>query len=57
MKYATALYDFDVAMEVEMKRFDNKVVPSVLRYNGNWDLPFKKREHGMFTATLYDFKR
>jgi len=57
MKYATALYDFDVAMEVEMKRFDNKVVPSVLRYNGNWDLPFRKREHGMFTATLYDFKR
>ena len=57
MKYATVFYDFDVMMEVGMKRFENRVVPAVLRYNGNWDLPFKARERGIFTATLYDFMR
>jgi len=26
-----------------------------MRYNGNWDVIFKKRENGIFTATLFDF--
>jgi hypothetical protein len=26
-----------------------------LRYTGNWDVVFKKRESGVFTATLFDF--
>ncbi len=55
MTYGTALYDFDVMMEVQMQRLGNRVVPSLLRYNGNWDIPFKKRERGVFTATLFDF--
>jgi len=55
MTYGTALYDFDVMMEVQMKRIGKRVVPSLLRYNGNWDVPFKKRERGVFTATLFDF--
>jgi hypothetical protein len=55
MKYSTPFYDFDVIMEVKMQRLGNRVVPSLLRYNGNWDVPFKKRERGIFTATLYDF--
>jgi hypothetical protein len=55
MTYGTALYDFDVIMEVQMSRLGNRVVPSLLRYNGNWDMPFKKRERGVFTATLFDF--
>jgi hypothetical protein len=57
MKYGTPFYDFDVIMEVKMQRFGNRVVPSLLRYNGNWDVPFKKRERGIFTAILYDFSR
>jgi hypothetical protein len=32
------------------------LVPSMLRYNGNWKAVFKKRERGVFTATLFDFK-
>jgi len=27
----------------------------VMRYNGDWDVIFKKREKGIFTATLFDF--
>jgi len=29
----------------------------LIRYNGNWHVAFKKREHGVFTATLFDYKR
>jgi len=57
MTYSTAIYDFDVRMEVQMRRFGNIVIPSLLRYNGNWDVPFKQRERGIFTATLFDFSR
>jgi hypothetical protein len=55
LKYATALYDFDVMMEVQMQRLGKRTIPAVLRYHGNWDVPFKKRERGLFTATLFDF--
>jgi hypothetical protein len=28
----------------------------LIRYNGNWKAIFKKRERGVFTATLFDFE-
>ncbi len=56
LSYDTPFYDFNVHMEVEMTRFGDLLVPQVLRYNGNWKVAFKKREIGMFTATLFDFK-
>ena len=57
LSYNTGVYDFDVHMEVVMTRFDELLVPQVLRYRGNWDVAFKKRERGVFTATLFDFNR
>jgi hypothetical protein len=56
MSYDTGVYDFDVHMEVQMTKFGNLLVPKLLRYIGNWDIIFKKRERGMFTATLFDFQ-
>ena len=56
MAYGNMLYDFDVLMEVKMTRLGNRIVPSLLRYNGEWDVPFKKKERGVFTATLFDFR-
>jgi len=55
LSYNTGVYDFDVHMEVEMTHVGNYLVPKLLRYNGNWDAVFKKRERGVFTATLFDF--
>lgn len=55
LSYNAGVYDFDVEMQVEMMRFGNFVVPKLLRYNGNWNVVFKKREKGVFTATLFDF--
>lgn len=56
LSYKAGLYDFNVDMQVEMTRFENYLVPRLLRYNGNWDVVFKKRERGVFTATLFDFR-
>jgi hypothetical protein len=56
MSYDAGVYDFAVHMEVQMTKFGEYLVPKVLRYNGNWNVMFKKRERGTFTATLFDFK-
>lgn len=56
LSYDAAVYDFKVTMEVVMARYGEYTVPSLIRYNGNWKVVFKKRERGVFTATLFDFK-
>ncbi|NQW78995.1 MAG: hypothetical protein HQ449_06725 [Chitinophagaceae bacterium] len=56
LSYKAGVYDFNVQMEVEMTYFNGLLVPKILRYKGNWDVVFKKREIGLFTATLFDFK-
>ncbi|MBW7952059.1 MAG: hypothetical protein H3C56_05770, partial [Chitinophagaceae bacterium] len=48
-------YDFDVSMEVQMTNYKGLTVPKLLRYRGNWNVLFKKRERALFTATLFDF--
>lgn len=57
LSYRAGVYDFDVQIEAELTRFGEYLVPKVLRYNGNWDVVLKKRERGIFTATLFDFKK
>jgi hypothetical protein len=57
LSYKAGVYDFDVSMEVEMTKFAGLTVPKILRYKGDWDVVFKKREKAIFTATLFDFKK
>ncbi len=57
LSYDAGVFDFDVRMEVQMTKVGDLLVPAVLQYNGNWKAIFKKREHGVFTATLFDFVR
>jgi len=57
LSYSAGVYDFDVQMEVEMTHFDGLLVPQTLRYKGNWDVAIKKRERGVFTATLSHFNK
>jgi len=56
LSYKAGVYDFNVQMEVEMTYFNGVLVPKILRYKGNWDILFTKRERGLFTATLFDYK-
>ena len=55
LNYDAGVYDFKVDMEVQMTKVGDLLVPALLRYNGNWKAIFKKRERGVFTATLFDF--
>jgi hypothetical protein len=55
LSYDAGVYDFNVQMQVEMTKAGNLLVPALIRYVGNWKVIFKKRERGIFTATLYDF--
>ena len=55
LSYDAGVYDFDVTIQVEMAKAGNLLVPASLKYDGNWKAIFKKREHGIFTATLFDF--
>lgn len=57
ISYDAGVYDFDVEMKVQMTKVGDLLVPSVLKYNGSWKVIFKKRERGIFTATLFDFVR
>ncbi len=57
LSYSAGVYDFNVTMEVEMQQFGELTVPKVLRYNGEWDVMFKKKERAVFTATLFDFSK
>lgn len=56
LSYDAGVYDFNVQMQVEMTKAGDQLVPSVIRYIGNWKAITKKRERGVFTATLSDFK-
>ncbi len=56
LSYSAAVYDFKVLMEVQMTKFGDLLVPSLIKYHGNWKAIFKPRERGVFTATLFDFK-
>ncbi len=55
LSYKAGLYSFNVDMEVELSRFGELLVPTVIRYNGQWSVVFKKKERGVFTATIFDF--
>jgi len=55
MSYKAGVYDFNVSIEVQMTKFGEYLVPKLMRYKGNWDVIFKKRERGSFTATLFDY--
>ncbi len=56
LSYDAAVYDFKVDMEVQMTKVGNLTVPSLIRYVGNWKAITKKRERGVFTATLFNFE-
>ena len=56
LSFDAGVYDFKVNMEVQMTKYKELTVPSLIRYIGNWKAIFKKRERGVFTATLFDFE-
>jgi hypothetical protein len=56
MSYGAGVYNFDVSMEVEMKRAGQYLYPALIRYIGNWGVFLKGKERGVFTATIFDVR-
>lgn len=57
LSYDAGVYDFDVQMQVELTHFGEYLVPTLLRYNGNWKIILNPRERGVFTATFFDYNK
>lgn len=55
LSYDAWVFDFNVHIRVQMTHFSGYLVPSVLNYEGNWKVPFRKRERAVFTARFSDF--
>ena len=42
--HASMILDFDITIRVENTVMDGELLPTRVRYDGDWDIPFQKRE-------------
>lgn len=54
--YKGALFDFDVNMEIDLKKMGNAYLPEYIKYEGEWNIPTKKIEKGWFEIKFSTFK-
>lgn len=52
LSFRTALYDFDVNMNVTMTNAFGRLLPSRIEYTGNWRAATQGRERGSFSAAF-----
>src|SRR5882724_13257289 len=50
LSYKAGVYSFNVKMEAELNKFGDLLVPTLLRYDGFFDVILKGKERGLFTA-------
>ncbi|RAJ87730.1 hypothetical protein CLV59_101491 [Chitinophaga dinghuensis] len=55
LSYKTFLFDFNVQMNVQMTKFNDLLIPSLVTYAGTWNVAFKKRETAAFIAKFHNF--
>lgn len=55
MKYSNLLFDFDVQMNIEMSYSGEVKLPTKISYQGNWNVPFKKKERASFLVVHKDY--
>lgn len=46
LSYASAIFDFDVQMDVRLSYINGYLIPSFIKYDGYWDIPLRKPEVG-----------
>ncbi len=54
MFYRGALFDFDVAMRVLLKKVNGQYLPTKIEYQGSWNIPTKKPEISRFSMEVFD---
>jgi len=55
LRYTGSLFDFDVKMDIQLTKLGNKYLPQLIQYDGNWDVPTKKRETSKFSIQFSDY--
>ncbi|MBK8653757.1 MAG: hypothetical protein KBG02_14215 [Haliscomenobacter sp.] len=55
MQYQGPGFRFDVRMHIELAPFEGTYYPELVRYAGEWDIPFHNKEKGRFEARLTRF--
>lgn len=56
LKSNTALFDFDVNMNIELTKLGDDYVPVLIEYEGDWDVPLHKRERGEFEIRFWAYE-
>lgn len=56
LSYSSALFDFNVQMDVALLPVKDKLIPGTIVYKGQWDIPFKKREIVNFNIHFSNYK-
>jgi len=56
LKYKSLILDFDINMDVRNIMSGGELLPKYIRYDGQWDIPFKKAEIIKFTIDNYKWK-
>ncbi len=56
IRHASMLLDFDISIRVSNAFIDGDLVPMDVRYEGDWDIPFKKRELVRFYLRYSDWR-
>jgi hypothetical protein len=56
IRHASMLLDFDITIQVENALVGGDLVPMDVRYEGDWDIPFKKRELVRFYLRYSDWQ-
>ena len=57
LKDRNALMEFDIKMYIELKHEFGEYLPVIIKYNGQWDVPFKKSERIKFRMTCSDYSK
>lgn len=52
---ASLILDFDISILVDNALVGGELVPTFIRYDGDWDIPFKKRELVRFWLAMTDW--
>lgn len=54
--HASLFLDFDITIHVDNTEVDGELVPTLVQYEGDWDIPFKKRELVRFHLAMSDWR-
>ena len=55
LAHASMILDFDITMHVENTEVSGELVPTLVNYEGDWDIPLKKRELVRFHLEMDDW--